>query len=73
MSRLTPAINLQFGKNDLSYQDVILLTLINCASPRLHATCMDLLAMQRCSRFCRGAPVQIIPKRRGSHSEISGM
>ncbi len=42
MSSLTPAINLQFGKSAVPYQDVIL-------------------------------QFQIIPNKRGSQSEISGM
>ena len=56
MSALAPAINLQFGNSTLCYQDVILLALINCAY----------------SAFAEYAQFQIIPNKRGSHSEISG-
>jgi hypothetical protein len=74
MSPLTSAINLQFGKNALSYQDVILLTLINWRvfDPD-RSTQPALLRSKRSSRFCTYALLQIIPNKRGSHSEISGM
>ena len=73
MSRLTFAINLQFGKNDLSYQDVILQMPVNCPSPRprnLHALACE---ATRQPVLRNGALLQIIPSNRGSHSEISGM
>jgi hypothetical protein len=56
MSALAPTINLQFGNSTLCYQDVILLTLINRAY----------FAVAECAQF------QIIPNKRGSHSDISG-
>jgi hypothetical protein len=77
MSPLTPAINLQFGKNALSYQDVILLTLVNCAysaADRSTQSAWTRLRSELRQPLLRNyALLQIIPSKRGSHSEISGM
>jgi hypothetical protein len=77
MSPLMSAINLQFGKNALPYQDVILLTLINWrvfCRRQVCAICVNLTAKQnRYPLLRKYAPVQIIPNKRGSQSEISGM
>ena len=58
MSPPLPAINLKFGNSTLSYQDVILLTFINW--------------LARGPAFAEYAQFQIIPNKRGNHSEISG-
>jgi hypothetical protein len=73
MSALAAAINLQFGKGALRYQDVI------CEGFSL-ARILPQISLRNL-RKTKQKPVptfaeyaaQIIPSRRGSHSEISGM
>jgi hypothetical protein len=62
MSALAAAINLQFGQSALCYQDVI------CESFLL----ARILIAKPVPTFAKYA-AQIIPNKRGSHSEISGM
>jgi hypothetical protein len=73
MSALAAAINLQFGKSTLCYQDVI------CEGFSL-ARILPQISLRNL-RKTKQKPVptfaeyaaQIIPNSRGSHSEISGM
>jgi hypothetical protein len=59
----TGAINLQFGKSALPYQDLIL---------RL-CFLREFRSQKRVAAFAESALIQSIPNKCGNHSEISGM